>query len=225
MTGPGANTRGWDEARSLTGRHPGRSGVTLVELLIVVGIVGALAGFLVPVYAQARAASREKECTSNLRQIGAAFRMYQQDYDDARPLWLCDVVPAYMPKEMLVCGADPTGNYSYKNWGEGITPRPHWRYPQSYDYFIVPWDVERWRVLEDLGPRAGCILDRLHGTQAPEPNHLTSAPYYLGRTLRLGMDGNVRMLNLQYPNGHHIDVWYAMTYWPGAPAVRDPSRP
>ena len=48
-------------------------------MLVVVGIIAILIGFLVPVLSRARAAQRSVSCLMTLRQIGTAFKLYAQD--------------------------------------------------------------------------------------------------------------------------------------------------
>src|SRR5947209_6470418 len=57
----------------------GRKGFTLVELLVVVGIIIALAGLLLPALSGAREQARRAQCLSNLRQLTAAWIGYAHD--------------------------------------------------------------------------------------------------------------------------------------------------
>lgn len=68
-----------------------RRGFTLIELLVVVAIIGILAALLFPVFARARENARKTSCASNLKQLGIAWQMYTQDYDEKSfPLWDLD---------------------------------------------------------------------------------------------------------------------------------------
>src|SRR5437016_5404992 len=66
--------------------HPKRKpGFTLIELLVVIAIIAILAAILFPVFAQARAKARQATCLSNQKQLGLAWVMYAQDYDETSP--------------------------------------------------------------------------------------------------------------------------------------------
>jgi len=65
-----------------------QGGFTLIELLVVIAIIAILAAILFPVFAQAREKARSSSCLSNQKQIGLAFSMYAQDYDETYPPYL-----------------------------------------------------------------------------------------------------------------------------------------
>jgi prepilin-type N-terminal cleavage/methylation domain-containing protein len=60
-------------------------GFTLVELLVVIGIIGVLVGMLLPVLSRARAASYRTVCMSNLNQIHLGLEFYAHDNRDYWP--------------------------------------------------------------------------------------------------------------------------------------------
>lgn len=55
-------------------RH--RRGYTLVELLVVISIIVALVGILMPAFQVARESSRRTQCLNNIRQVGQAIVGY-----------------------------------------------------------------------------------------------------------------------------------------------------
>jgi len=62
------------------------SGFTLVELLVVIGIIAALAAMLLPALGKARDAANRAACLSNLRQVHLAFIDYAGNNNGRVPL-------------------------------------------------------------------------------------------------------------------------------------------
>jgi prepilin-type N-terminal cleavage/methylation domain-containing protein len=72
-----------------------RRGFTLVEVLVVVGIIGLLLGILLPVMARARTASKRVSCRAQLADIGRLFQMYLNDSKNRLP-WI-NSIPSIQP--------------------------------------------------------------------------------------------------------------------------------
>ncbi len=75
-------------------------GFTLIELLVVIAIIAILAAILFPVFAQAREKARAITCVSNEKELGLAFMLYVQDYDETFPMDQYDsVAPNGVPDD------------------------------------------------------------------------------------------------------------------------------
>ncbi len=62
-----------------------RAAFTLIELVVVLGVIGVLAGLLLPAVSAARGRARTAACASNLRQFALALPLYAQDHADRLP--------------------------------------------------------------------------------------------------------------------------------------------
>lgn len=69
----------FDPGHTIEEEGPQRAGFTILELLVVIAVIGALLALVLPAVMQARVASRRVMCSNNLRQIGLA----QHNYLDA----------------------------------------------------------------------------------------------------------------------------------------------
>ena len=65
---------------------PQHKAFTLVELLVVVGIIAVLIGILLPALSRAQESARRTQCLSNLRQVHQAFALYALVNRDQVPI-------------------------------------------------------------------------------------------------------------------------------------------
>src|SRR5579862_2667000 len=97
-----------------------RNGFTLVELLVVIGIIAVLISILLPALNSARKQAKKVQCASNLKQIGLASISYAQDYKGFLPYdgFNAKSPPAYdSPQYTLRYVSNTAGNGNLTNMG------------------------------------------------------------------------------------------------------------
>lgn len=119
-----------------------RKGFTLIELLVVIAIIAILAAILFPVFAQARETARKATCQSNLKQMGSAWMMYAQDYDETTNIntWNSRTFgdqPTYP--------GDPGGFGLLQIFGQRLQP-----YLKNYNVLRCPSDAFPWNSTDTL---------------------------------------------------------------------------
>jgi len=157
-------------------------GFTLVELLVVIGIVAVLIAMLLPALKKAREAAKTIVCESQLRQIGTALVMYAGDNQDRWPPYWYNASPISSVMVEKQPWTAPLAKY--------IGVRPSKRYEQRLFRFPSPRRREhplprrsrRVVILQDRGIRDRNDHKRRHYHTGTEREHDLFAAQFLNHS-------------------------------------------
>ncbi len=173
-----------------------RVGLSLLELLIVLVIVGLLASLTLAVVAESRKRSYRTVCTNNLRQLVAAVVMYREDYGDL-PVVQGLTIPYVKETKLYACPADPfvkTGGVSWhgRYWAEFYG---YSHIALSYEYLRERTYVDTYRRLIQADPNYGVFVCPLHDRcdwRGLSPPSVLGVTDCLDHVLRGRIDGSVQ---------------------------------
>jgi prepilin-type N-terminal cleavage/methylation domain-containing protein/prepilin-type processing-associated H-X9-DG protein len=101
-------------------------GFTLVELLVVIGIIAVLISMLLPALNKAREQAKQVQCLSQLKQIGTACQMFANEHQQHLPLAgvLYGIPSGYAMPTPQALGDVGQRHYTYYNSGGYTRPMP-----------------------------------------------------------------------------------------------------
>jgi prepilin-type N-terminal cleavage/methylation domain-containing protein/prepilin-type processing-associated H-X9-DG protein len=97
-----------------------RQGFTLVELLVVIGIIALLIGIVMPALSKAREAANTIKCASNLRCVGQGLTAYIATFKATLPVSYIYEGMSLGPPQTPAAGINGYGHWSGLLYGKGV---------------------------------------------------------------------------------------------------------
>jgi prepilin-type N-terminal cleavage/methylation domain-containing protein len=83
---------------------------TLIELLVVIAIIAILASMLLPALARAKQKAQRISCINNMKQVGTAYRIWENDNGDKYPALQSEALGGF---EDMLSATVNCGKYAY----------------------------------------------------------------------------------------------------------------
>lgn len=120
-------------------------GFTLIEILVVIGIITILMALLLPAVRSARRSAAKTQCASNLKQIGLAIQNYESFHQVYPPGYIDGLTHPYFAwSSIILPHLEQDTLYSLINFnGNEASTEENWTvYSPNLDIFLCPSDAE-----------------------------------------------------------------------------------
>jgi prepilin-type N-terminal cleavage/methylation domain-containing protein/prepilin-type processing-associated H-X9-DG protein len=175
---------------------------TLVELLVVIGIIAVLIGILLPALNSAREQAKTAQCLANLRSIGQAMGSYASDYKGA-------VIPAVIQR--AGGGGAPQAVRGDENWATLMVARSYVKQADQLSLFGRSGSPPGEGAWQNTGSAGNTIF------RCPNGLDIEGAPTATSAYDLKSNSGFWRRQSFLYfgagaasqSNGPMVDTWYA----------------
>lgn len=152
-------------------RFTKRGGFTLLEMLVVMGLVAVMLSWLASATMNAREMATRTVCISNLRQLVQACKMYEADnehlpinygnYPPHGPAghWQNQIWPYIRDQRIYICPSDPDAGR------KGGTVHTEGGWPYSYVYLLNNFWLNPDNSYRPPTPRSPLFMDEFHQTK------------------------------------------------------------
>lgn len=180
-----------------------KNAFTLVELLVVIGIIAVLISILLPALSASRRQANGVKCMAALKQIGMAFKLYE---GESKGWWPVTVY-------------SPGGTIPQQRWQDMISKYLHKTTAQNYDDITqyrrssVLWGCPEFTRSYEF-PEAAALADRVRNGYGMSYYVTTPAGQSIGTSL--ATPGTLAYIDVP---GSSIGRWYKASYWTAKPSA------
>ncbi len=220
--------------------RPREAAFTLVELLVVIAVIGILAGLLMPALAGAKQKANRTKCLNHLKQLSLSLTLYGDDHDGQFPprrrltnSWIVRLQPYYREAKILKCPSDnfrEDRSYIINGWNDYfqtmLSPVDYnkfknWTWPFGMRESAIPNPAETISFGEKRSGSRHVHMDFYQGNgndveQIEQGRHKSGSQPKSGGSNYAFADGSVRFL--LYGRGvSPVNLWAVTDIWRGAP--------